>query len=168
VRVKTLILGMGNPILTDDGVGLIIAPKLAERIGDIDVETSPIIGLGLLDQVSGYDRIYVIDAMCTKDGNLGEVSKIREDGKEGTLHLFSSHGVHFFELMKLGKDCGMPMPEIGAVYGIEIGSCVAFGEGLSDQLLEKVDSICGAIITDMIDSGIGVGLRKCEELTSFQ
>jgi hypothetical protein len=63
----------------------------------------------------------------------------------------------------------MPMPEIGAVYGIEIGSCVAFGEMLSDHLMDKVDSICGAIINDMKMSGADVSCKtKIEEPACFQ
>jgi hydrogenase maturation protease len=147
--LKKLILGMGNPILSDDGVGLVVARQLAQRIEGAQVETSPIIGLGLLDLVAGYDRIYVIDAMCTRNGTIGEIRKIDEEGREGTLHLFSSHGVHFFELMKMGRDCGLPMPEIGGVYGIEIGSSVSFGERLTDHLRGKVDSICEAIREDI-------------------
>jgi hydrogenase maturation protease len=55
--MKVLILGMGNPILSDDGVGLVIARALEGRIEGARIETSPIIGLGLLDMVTGYERI---------------------------------------------------------------------------------------------------------------
>jgi hydrogenase maturation protease len=147
--MKVLILGMGNPILSDDGVGLVIARALEGRIEGVRIETSPIIGLGLLDLVSGYERIYVIDAMCTPGGTLGKITKIPEEGRAGTLHLFSSHGINFFELMEMGRRCGMAMPEVGAVYGIEIGTCVAFGEGLSENLRDKVSSITNAILRDM-------------------
>jgi hydrogenase maturation protease len=151
---KTLILGMGNPILSDDGVGLVVARALSERVTGITVETSPIIGMGLLDIMEGYDRIFVVDAMCTRDGTIGQVVKITEDGSNGTLHLFSSHGVHFFELMKMGRDCGLPMPEIGGVYGIEIGASVDFEEGISDRLKGMVDCICDTIMEDMARSGV--------------
>ncbi len=152
--MKTLVLGMGNPILSDDGVGLVVARALSERVGDVTVETSPIIGMGLLDLMEGYDRIFVVDAMCTRDGTVGQVVKIAEDGSDGTLHLFSSHGVHFFELMKMGRNCGLAMPEIGGVYGIEIGTSVDFEEGLSDRLKGLVDGICRTIAEDMARSGL--------------
>ncbi|HVN70973.1 MAG TPA: hydrogenase maturation protease [Desulfomonilia bacterium] len=150
--MKELILGMGNPILSDDGVGLVVAKALEGRIAGADVAVSAMIGLDLLDVIAGYDRVYVIDAMCTRGGLPGEVKKISEEGGAGTMHLFSSHGLHFFELMELGDRCGLNMPEVRAVYGIEIGDSVCFGNCLSPELQEKVASIMETILSDIASS----------------
>jgi hydrogenase maturation protease len=147
--VKVLVLGMGNPILSDDGIGIIIARALEGRINEADVATSAMIGFDLLDAVTGYDKVYLIDAMCTRDGTVGEVKKISKEGGAGTMHLFTSHGIHFFELMEMGKRCGLNMPEIGAVYGIEIGESVCFGSSLTTELQEKIAPIMEMILGDM-------------------
>ena len=143
---------MGNPILSDDGVGIVIANSLEGRFEGVDVATSAMIGLDLLDMIEGYDRIYVIDAMCTRDGRIGEVHKVFKEGNEGTMHLFSSHGIHFFELMELGERCGLNMPVVGAVYGIEIGDCVCFDECLSREIQGKLTSITEEILDDLRSS----------------
>ncbi len=150
--MKTLVLGMGNPILSDDGVGIVIANSLEGRFEGADVATSAMIGLDLLDMIEGYDRIYVIDAMCTRGGRIGEVHKVFKDGNDGTMHLFSSHGIHFFELMELGERCGLNMPEVGAVYGIEIGDCVCFDNSLSKEIQGKLTSITEEILDDLRSS----------------
>ena len=147
--MKTLILGMGNPILSDDGVGLLAAEKLRDRIPETDVASSAMIGLSLFDLIIGYDTLFIIDAMTTREGKMGELKKIGEDDRYGTLHLFSSHGMNIFELMELGVRCGYDMPRLLAVYGIEIGNKVAFGEALSLALNEKLPAIVEEIIDDI-------------------
>ena len=149
ITVKTLILGMGNPILSDDGVGLALAEMLRDRVPGADVAASAMIGLSLFDLIMGYDAIFIIDAMTTKNGKMGELKKIGEDDRCGTLHLFSSHGLNIFELMELGVQCGFDMPRLAAVYGVEIGNEVAFDESLSPELYEKLPAIAAEIIGDM-------------------
>jgi hydrogenase maturation protease len=147
--MKTLILGMGNPILSDDGVGLALAATLRNKIRGADVAASSMIGLSLFDLIVGYDAVFIIDAMTTKDGRKGELKKVGEDDRCGTLHLFTSHGLNIFELMELGVQCGFEMPRLAAVYGVEIGSEVAFDESLSPELNEKLPAITEEIIDDM-------------------
>ena len=149
MTMKTLILGMGNPILSDDGVGLALAAMLRNKIRGADVAASSMIGLSLFDLIVGYDAVFIIDAMTTKDGRKGELKKIGEDDRCGTLHLFTSHGLNIFELMELGVQCGFEMPRLAAVYGVEIGSEVAFDESLSPELNEKLPAITEEIIDDM-------------------
>ena len=64
--MKALILGMGNPILSDDGVGLAMAEMLKDRICGVDVAASAMIGLSLFDLITGYDVIFIVDAMTTR------------------------------------------------------------------------------------------------------
>jgi len=150
--MKTLILGMGSPILSDDGVGLSIAERLRDSIRGADVAFSSMIGLDLFDLILGYDTIFIIDAMTTKGGEVGELKKIYEHDRCGTLHLFSSHGMNIFELMELGSRCGFEMPHLKVVYGIEIGSEIAFGRSLSAALNEKLPAIVEEIAADVISS----------------
>lgn len=148
--MKVLVLGMGNPILSDDSVGLVIAEKLRQLISGVDIVSSAMIGIGLFDQIIGYEKIFVIDAMTTPDPKIGELKKILREERGGTRHLFSSHGLNFFELMELGTVLGYEMPEVGGVYGIGIGPEASFGERLSPDLNTKVTAIARAILNDMI------------------
>jgi len=148
--MKILLLGMGNPILTDDGVGLVLAERLQKRIKGAEVAVNAMIGLGLLDQIIGYDKIFIIDAMTSSNGNIGEMRIISETNGYGSLHLFSSHGLNIFDLMELGKRCGYHVPDLAAVYGIEIGDEVAFGMRLTPALHEHIDDLEEAIISDML------------------
>jgi hydrogenase maturation protease len=148
--MRTLILGMGNPILSDDGVGLFIARQLEGKIPGVDVITTAMAGLNILDLVIGYDKLFVIDAVLTDGKSLGNLKKLTED--EGSLHLFSSHGLNFPELMRLGRELGYKMPDVVAIYGIDIGNEIAFGEGLSPELRRKMTSVVDEILQDIKSS----------------
>jgi hydrogenase maturation protease len=74
--MKTLVLGLGNPILSDDAVGIRIAEglKLKASVQDV-VETSEA-GVALLDYAVGYDKLVIIDSIMTDKGKPGELYKL--------------------------------------------------------------------------------------------
>ena len=145
--MRTLILGLGNPILSDDGIGLSVAKRLAGKWSGVDVATTALVGLGLLDVVRGYDKVFLIDACIRQGRYAGEVIKLAKG--DGALHLSSSHGLDFFHLLRLGKACGYNMPELAGIYGIEIGAEVSFGEEISPELKKRLAAITKEIVADL-------------------
>lgn len=145
--MHSLVLGMGSPILSDDGIGLVIAEKLQDRLEGVDIVTTAMAGINILDILEGYDRVFLIDAMTSRNGKVGDLKKLTAD--EGTLHLFSSHGINFFDVLQLGKDMGVHLPEVGAVYGIEIGDQVEFSEQLTPPMQQRVTSLVESIGEDI-------------------
>jgi len=131
-EIRILILGLGNPILSDDGIGLILTESLKGKFPGVDTASIILAGLELLDILVGYDHVFLIDAATGTGGEPGELKEIK-DGK-GSLHLFTSHGVNFFAILKLGRDMGLKMPEPAAVFGIEVGNATDFGIALSPAL----------------------------------
>ena len=66
--MKTLVLGLGNPIVTDDAVGLRVAQALKPLLThcpDIDISEDHWGGLRLMERMVGYNRAIIIDAICT-------------------------------------------------------------------------------------------------------
>jgi hydrogenase maturation protease len=146
--MKALVLGMGNPILSDDGAGLFIARELEKSLPGVDVSTTAMAGLDILDLIMGYDQVFLVDASIARKGSPGEVTRFDPE-QNGVLHLFSSHGLNFFKLLSLGKALGYEMPEVGGVYGIEIGDAVCFGHELTPRLKERAESITKEIAGDI-------------------
>ena len=150
---RILILGLGNPILSDDGVGLLLTENLEGKFSGVDTASLTLAGMELLDILAGYDHVFLIDAATGTGGEPGELKEI-SDGK-GALHLFTSHGANFFDLLKVGRDMGLKMPEPAAVFGIEIGNATDFGTVLSPALQSALPSLEEAIterIRGIIDS----------------
>ena len=136
---RTLILGLGNPILSDDGIGLLITKNIDGKIPGADTASITLAGLELLDILAGYDHVFLIDAAVGTGGEPGELMELKDGNR--ALHLFTSHGVNFFDLLKMGREGGLKMPEPAAVFGIEIGNATDFGESLSPAMLSALPSL---------------------------
>jgi hydrogenase maturation protease len=145
--MRALILGMGSPILSDDGVGLLVAKKLEGRVRGVDVLTTIMAGVNLLELIAGYNVLFLVDALLSPESHPGELKKMAAG--QGTLHLFSSHGFDFFELLTLGETLGYKMPGAVHIYGITIKDRLSFGEGLSPDLEKKAEALSEEILADI-------------------
>ena len=143
---------MGNPILCDDGVGHHMAMALEGVLPGADVRTVTMIDLQLLEILAEYDRVFIVDALLSKDDDIGTVKKLSPERR--TLHLYSSHGLHLFELLKLGRELQYTLPEIGGIYGIVIREKPSFGTELSPEIMMKQKAIIREITLDMKKQGI--------------
>jgi hydrogenase maturation protease len=112
-------------------------------VGGVDVISTPLTGLHLLDLLVGYDALFLIDALITTGSPPGELKFIPPD--EISLPTQSSHGFNLVEILKLGKKLGLSVPELKWVYGITIGRSPAFGEEPSPDLMEKVEAMASQI-----------------------
>ena len=76
--MKTLVLGIGNDILGDDGVGIHIAREVAQRItsADVTVEETGAAGLSLLERIKGYQRLIIADALLTDKTEVGKIHRL--------------------------------------------------------------------------------------------
>jgi hydrogenase maturation protease len=154
-RPRTLIVGVGNPILSDDGVGIHIARKLKElELDGVDVEELPASGLELLDMVLGYDRVVIIDAIVTDGGKPGEFHVLEEDAFERTVHGASPHGINIATALAMGRKI-VPDKMPGQVFfvAVEAQDIVNVSEELTPPVVEAVPSIVERIVSEFISPG---------------
>ena len=152
--MKTLVLGIGNPILGDDGVGVRVAQELAELIKDDDaiaVDDASIGGLILLDFIAGYEKVILIDAIKTEGGEPGEIYRLSPEDFTSSVHLGTSmHDVNFPTVIETGKKF-MPdeMPRAIAIFAIEVELIDEFTEELTPRVKEAVPKIVDLILGEL-------------------
>lgn len=140
---KILIHGIGNEIVTDDGIG----PKLVKRLkgnlsrNNIDFETAFLGGLEVLEFIQGYQTVIFIDAMRTRNGIPGTVYKLAPENFNDSIHLSSVHDVSFITAVDLGKKLGLEMPEFIHIIAVEIVEDRVFDDNFSPQIQEKYEEI---------------------------
>jgi len=127
-----VIVGMGNPLLSDDGVGRHAARALGNAFPGAAVHAIPMVEMELLDLIAGYDRLCLVDAMTTGTAPVGKVSRFPLPGPG--LHSCSSHGPDLQSVLSLGHYLNLNIPRIVLVYGIEIGTEIPYGEDLTPLL----------------------------------
>ncbi len=142
-RNKILIHGIGNEILTDDGIGPKIVKRLKGNLSnkDIDFKTAFLGGLELLEYIQGYDTVIFIDAIRTRDGIPGTVYQLSPENFDTTIHLSSVHDVSFLTSIALGKKLGLNMPGVIHIIAIEIVEDKIFNNDFSPLIQEKYDKI---------------------------
>lgn len=142
-RCDILVFGVGNPLLTDDGIGPKLVEELKGLINDkrICFETSFLGGMEVLEYVSGYNRLVIIDAIKTPGGIIGDVYHLTPGDFRETCHLSSFHDVSFLTALKLGDKLGFSIPKQIDIIAIEIEEDLVFSEDFSPSLAPKYEEI---------------------------
>ena len=146
--MKTLILGFGNPILTDDAVGIRIAEELEGEFPDITVVATSEAGLSILDEVTGYEKLVIIDSIKTGKGKPGELYKLTLEDLKPRSDFSSSHGLDIATAFKLGEKLGYPMPREVSIYAVEVKDNTTFGEECTPEIERSIPLIVGQIIKE--------------------
>ena len=156
--MKTLILGLGNPLITDDSVGLRVAEELKPRLADrTDIEVSEDYwgGLRLMERMVGFDRAIVIDAIQTGAAP-GTIHQLTPDGIP-TQRCASAHDVNLSTALEFGRQAGMRLPENRHIQlvGIEAQDILTFGERCTPSVQAAIPRAVEAVlhILDALSGG---------------
>lgn len=149
--MKTLVVGFGNPILCDDGVGNRVASELSKQLHRPDVtviETSSA-GLDFIDMLAGYDRAIIIDAIITARGKVGEIHRLPPSALNSTLHSTSLHDISLGSAIEIGKRLGNKMPEQIIIYGIEVQNVDTFSETCTAEVESAIPECIRKILREL-------------------
>jgi hydrogenase maturation protease len=136
---RTLVIGVGNPLRGDDGVGVEVARQLARRSlpAEVQVLDGGTEGLDLIFHLEEADRLVLIDAAdmgLSPGGARVFDGEVLTDSSEARFA--STHGFGVAEVLALGRLVGV-RPEV-TVLGIQPAD-VGLREGLSEPLAARLD-----------------------------
>jgi hydrogenase maturation protease len=145
-----VVLGLGNPIVSDDQVGLEVARQLAgllelAPVADVDVRTSTRGGFDLLDLLSGYDRAILVDCVAVPHPTPGTIRRLRLDEVAGSARLINSHGFGLADVYLLAERLDIPMPQQLEIYGVE----AADTSTLSEEMTPAVHDAASLLARDL-------------------
>ena len=147
---KTLILGLGNPILTDDGVGIHVVRAVAvgARCEGVTFAEASVGGLRLLDILSGYDRVILVDAIQTPEGQPGAIYLLRPNDLRASLHSGSTHDLSLPGALALGRQLGLVLPadEAVTIVAVEVKDVLTFGESCTPAVAAAIPIAAGMVL----------------------
>ena len=146
--MNTLILGIGNPILADDGAGMKIARKLKEYNPELEVAETSEVGLALLELMDGYDKLIIVDSIKTGQGKPGELYKLKLEDLKHPVYYASSHGIDIPTAVELGQKTGHRIPQDISLYAVEIKDNSTFSEECTKEIEERIPFIVKQIIEE--------------------
>jgi hydrogenase maturation protease len=154
---KTLILGLGNPILTDDGVGARVGRALSGRAlpPEVFFAEAGVGGLRLLETIAGYERVILVDAILTPGGRPGEISLLKPRDLRMSLHSGSAHDLSFAAALALGRELGMKIPEDQniKIVAIQVEDVQTLGEKMTSAVEASVPLAVKAVLDALRDNG---------------
>jgi len=157
--VKTLIIGLGNPILGDDGVGWVVAEEVRKYLPPgppVDVDCLSLGGISLMERLIGYERAILIDAFISgeEDGSI-IVSKLDELPNYSAFHLTSTHDTSLQNAMEMGRRLGADLPGEVTVVGVSACHVYDFSEELSPLVQAAVPKMT-AIVVELLMQNITI------------
>lgn len=148
--MKTIVIGLGNPILGDDGVGWCVANEVKQKIGSrkqVDVDCLSLGGISLMEHMIGYERAILIDAFISEaEPGAITVSKLNELPNYSAFHITSTHDTSLQNAIKLGKSLGAKLPDDVTVVGISAKHVYDFSEELSPAVSKSVPKATKIVI----------------------
>ncbi len=131
-----LLLGLGNDILTDDAVGLHVVRRLQSRLAGqpgIDFRETTEMGLALLDFITGYPVVVIVDSIQTGRQPPGFLHEL-EAAELTQLTGRTPHFLGVSETLALGRQWGLPMPDRVRIFAIEVEDPFTLGTALGPPL----------------------------------
>ncbi|MBN1598540.1 MAG: hydrogenase maturation protease [Bacteroidales bacterium] len=144
----TLILGIGNDILSDDGIGIRLVNDLKVQLDEdtLQFDTLNVGGLEIVEQIQPYNKVIIIDAIKTKQGVPGEVMHLTPEIFKQTSHISSFHDISFLTAIKFGHKIGMNIPEQIDIIAIEIVEDMVFSSQLSPIIQKRYKRILKEVV----------------------
>ncbi len=147
---STFIMGLGNPIVSDDAVGLLAAEAVYNRIrkngykGKLSHANLTFAGWRIIDFVGGYNTLIIFDAIETNSDEPGNWYII-DPCKIDSFHLRNSHGLGLMESLQLAGENGYSVPSEVIIFAITVENLFEFGETISVSLENKLPKIINDI-----------------------
>ena len=149
--LKTLLVGMGNPILSDDAVGIRLARDIGRRLADVPglsvLEECSVGGLNIIEVLEGYDRVILLDSIRTAAGTPGDWHYFTSAALRETMNLSNSHDVNFATALELGRRMGIKLPaeEEIHIFAVEALDLITFSETMTEPMEKAYPEFSEAI-----------------------
>lgn len=152
--MKTIVIGLGNPILGDDGVGWKVVEEVKKQLTPalpVDIECLSLGGLGLMEHLIGYQRAILVDAFASEDQSASIlILKLSDLPNYSAFHTTGTHDTSLQNALELGKSMGAQLPADINIVGIVTKRIHDFSEELSPLVADAVP-FAAHIVIDLLE-----------------
>ena len=139
---RALVLFLGNTLLSDDRIGLIVGETLKEKLESEghEVEILEKTGFSLVDYLENRDEAVIVDSVMTGRHQVGQVVSLGLDDFEQYAP-FTSHYVGISEALRLMRQLDLNPPKRLRILGIEVEDPYTISEKISDKLTSRLNEL---------------------------
>jgi hydrogenase maturation protease len=145
--MTTLVVGLGNPLRGDDGVGPLVAEAFARSLppgADVEVDEVPEGGLSLMERLVGYDEAILVDAVRSGQHPVGSVLRLEVDDFP-TQHAASSHDLSLAAALSLAGSLGLRVPTRPPIVAVEVEQVMEFSADCTPEVRAALPTAVAAL-----------------------
>ena len=164
---RVVIIGLGNPLLSDDAVGVRAAELLTEALAGtgVDVLQSSWGGMRFIDLLAGYDLAIVVDAIEWGKGPPGTIYRLTTDEAIPTTRAVSYHDLSLGTALAMGRVLDIPLPRETIFFAVEAMQTHEFGEHLTPPVEAALPELIRRVEAQLMQWKV-VGVPPCTKPVS--
>jgi len=144
--MRTRVIGLGNTLRRDDGVGIHVARALAAGTAGLDVVEAGTCGFALVELMHGWDRVVLVDAADLPGVAPGSLTWLDPEAYGASGPLWSVHGFDLPTALRFGTRIGCRMPREVHVLAVQVADASTFDEALTPVVAATVPRAVDAIL----------------------
>ena len=146
-----MVLGLGNPVLGDDAVGLHVAAEVerllqASPLPGVRVLSSARGGFALIDLLAGSTHAMIVDCLEAPGGKPGTVRRLTLKRFAGSARLVGAHEMNVADAFELARALGIGMPETVEILAVEGGEMRTLGEEMTPPVAAAVQPLARTVL----------------------
>lgn len=140
--MRSLVIGVGNLLCTDDGVGIHVIERLDAMRRGVETVDAAMGSIEIIEAMRGYDRAIIVDAIQT-GAEPGTIHVVNLAAGEKPPTMTHSHGTDILTTIQLGYRLYVDeMPREITLIVVEADDTAT----ISDKLTPRVDEAAGRVI----------------------
>jgi hydrogenase maturation protease len=147
-----LVVGLGNPIMGDDGVGIHVLRQLKQRTPprvDLEFKQLSVGGMKLVEEILGYRSVFIIDSIESED-TVGRIREFSPEQFNNTYHESGPHAVNFITALELYKKLEPTrIPERIRIFTIDIKNEFEFKETLTPPIQKAASHLAEMLANEI-------------------
>jgi hydrogenase maturation protease len=145
---RTLVLGIGSPIVSDDAVGIRVAEKIQSLgLEEVDVKEVSSSGLDLIELMLDYDTVVIVDAIITSEHPLGSMILLDERDFASSVHGANPHDVNIATTIELGRQLQPDrMPKKIAFVAVEVADTWTISYNMTEEVERAIPEIVQKVV----------------------
>lgn len=151
---EILVLGVGNTLYTDEGLGVRAVEQLIDSYNFSDNVTlfdGGTLGMKLMDHIVKYNKLIVVDAVLCGDKAGSIYRLVGEDLRKSLGFNNSMHQTDLVDTLIFCELIGNRPDTV--VIGMEPSDYETMNINLSSEVACKLDSMCDIVLQEITESG---------------
>ncbi len=142
---RVRVLGLGNELLADDGIGILAALETGRRFGGaIDVVCSGTVGFDLVEELGTGPCAIVVDAVVTGSAAPGTLHLLTEAGIDAAPG-GAVHGMGLPDALAAARRLGLTVPRLVIIIGVEVADCTTVGGAMHPDVRAAAARVADAV-----------------------